>query len=99
LTQSFFARLLEKDFLDDVAPERGRFRAFLLAAVKNFISNEWDKVRADKRGGDRRQVSINLGPADWDSGESRFLTEPTHDLTARKIVRAAMGFGTARPWS
>src|SRR6478672_4667690 len=38
-TQSFFARLLDQDFLGDVAPERGRFRAFLLAAVKHFIAN------------------------------------------------------------
>jgi RNA polymerase sigma-70 factor (ECF subfamily) len=85
LTQSFFARLLEKDFLGEVAPERGRFRAFLLAAIKHFIANEWDRERAAKRGGDRRHVSLNAGHFDWDSGESRFLTEPAHELTAERL--------------
>ena len=85
LTQSFFARLLEKDFLDDVTPERGRFRAFLLAAIKHFVANEWDRERAEKRGGDRRHLSLDASAFDWESGESRFLTEPSHDLTAERL--------------
>lgn len=85
LTQSFFARLLEKDFLDDVQPERGRFRAFLLAAVRHFVANEWDKQRAAKRGGGRWQQSLDAGRFDWESGESRYLTEPSHDLTPERL--------------
>lgn len=82
LTQGFFARLLEKDFLLDVTPERGRFRAFLLAAIKHYAANEWERARAKKRGGDRQHYSQDF---DWESGESRFLNEPTHDLTAERL--------------
>ena len=85
LTQGFFARLLEKDFLDDVAPERGRFRAFLLASIKHFVANEWDRDRAAKRGGKQRIESLNAAAFDWESGESRFLTEPAHELTAERL--------------
>lgn len=54
LTQEFFARLLAKNYFAQVSREKGRFRSFLLAALKNFLANEWDKVRAQKRGGDAR---------------------------------------------
>ena len=85
LTQSFFARLLEKDFLDDVLPERGRFRAFLLAAVRHFVANEGDKQRAVKRGGGRWPRSLDAAAFDWESGESRYLTDPSHDFTAERL--------------
>src|SRR4051812_45818485 len=51
LMQEFFARLLEKDWLKAVERERGRFRSWLLAAMKHFLANEWDRSRAKKRGG------------------------------------------------
>jgi DNA-directed RNA polymerase specialized sigma24 family protein len=51
LTQEFFARLLAKDALAGVAPGKGKFRSFLLMALKRFLANEWDKARAQKRGG------------------------------------------------
>lgn len=54
LTQAFFTRLLEKNYLADANPDRGRFRSFLLTAFKNFLSNEWEKNRAEKRGGGRK---------------------------------------------
>ena len=85
LTQEFFTTLLEKDFLEDVDPARGRFRAFLFAAVKHFLANQWDKNRAQKRGGGRRIASLNASAFDWDSGESRFLTEPSHDVTPERL--------------
>lgn len=85
LTQEFFTRLLEKDFLSQVDPSRGHFRAFLLAAVKHFLSNERDKERAQKRGGGRLVLSIDAAGLDWDSGESRFLTEPSHDVTPERL--------------
>jgi len=50
LTQEFFARLLEHDAIAGVSPEKGRFRSFLLASMNHFLSDEWDKARAEKRG-------------------------------------------------
>src|SRR5262249_38832638 len=50
LTQAFFARLLEKRYLQAADPERGRFRSFLLSAVKHFLSKERDRAKAQKRG-------------------------------------------------
>jgi RNA polymerase sigma-70 factor (ECF subfamily) len=80
LTQEFFARLLEKDFLANVEPGKGRFRSFLLAACKHFLANERDRARAQKRGGGRAPVSLDLHNA-----EDRYLLEPAHDLTAEKL--------------
>lgn len=80
LTQAFFARLLEKDYLAHVAREKGRFRSFLLAALKHFLANEWDKARAQKRGGDCSMVPLDAGKA-----ESRYAFEPVNALSADKI--------------
>src|SRR5436853_5855107 len=51
LTQEFFARLMEKNFLGAVQEERGKFRWFLLATLKRFLANEWNRENAAKRGG------------------------------------------------
>src|SRR5262249_11409353 len=51
LTQEFFARLLEKDYLQQADRRRGRFRAFLLTAFKHFLSKEHERAHALKRGG------------------------------------------------
>src|SRR4051812_39800149 len=67
LTQGFFAHLLEKRALGHAAPELGRFRTFLLASLKNFLANEWDRAHARKRGGGRSIV-----PLDPESAESRY---------------------------
>ncbi len=80
LTQEFFARFLEKDFLGDVHRERGRFRSFLLAALKHFLANEWDRVRARKRGGGRKLVSLDAQDA-----ENRYAFEPRDDLSPDRI--------------
>lgn len=58
LTQEFFARLLAGGSLVRVDAARGRFRSFLLVALKHFLANEWDKVRALKRGGGVRIVPL-----------------------------------------
>ena len=80
LTQEFFARLLAKNGLASVRQESGRFRSFLLASVKNFLANDWDRDHAIKRGGDRAILS-------WDDlpGEERYLREPAHDSTPEKL--------------
>lgn len=83
LTQAFFVRLLEKNVLAAASPERGRFRSFLLASLKHFLANEWDRAASQKRGGKRRPLSL-----DWESGESRLSLEPAHvDTPEREFER------------
>lgn len=82
LTQGFFTRVLEKHYLRDFHRERGRFRSYLLGALKHFIANERDWVRAQKRGGGRAAVPLDdvLRTA-----ERRYSLEPRHDLTPEKV--------------
>jgi RNA polymerase sigma-70 factor (ECF subfamily) len=80
LTQAFFARLLEKDYLQSVEREKGRFRTFLIVAMKRFLLNEWDKLRTQKRGGNFLHLSL-----DADLAESRYLGESLETLPADQI--------------
>ena len=80
LTQGFFSRLLEKQYLDDAERGRGRFRSFLLAAFKHFLAKERERDHARKRGGGR-----TILPLDVDSGEQRYQLEPAHELTPERI--------------
>ena len=80
LTQAFFERLLEKNYLAEADPERGRFRAFLLTAFKHFLSKEWAKVRTLKRGGNCSIVSLDFATED-----SRMSIEPADNLTPDQI--------------
>jgi RNA polymerase sigma-70 factor (ECF subfamily) len=64
LTQAYFARFLEKRVIRVVSREQGRFRAFLLVSVRNFLSNERDRERALKRGGGHRLVSLDAAAAE-----------------------------------
>jgi len=80
LTQEFFAQLLERRSLADVDRAKGRFRSFLLASLKHFLANEWDKARAQKRGGG--QVLI---PIDAQSAESACGVDPADQMTADKV--------------
>jgi RNA polymerase sigma factor (sigma-70 family) len=59
LTQAFFEHLLHKDFLREVSPDKGRFRSFLLACLKHFLADEWDKVRAEKRSTSKPVISLD----------------------------------------
>lgn len=68
LTQEFFARLLAQNTVAKADPERGRFRSFLLASLKNFLANEWDKARAQKRGGRAQHF-----PLEFDTAETRII--------------------------
>lgn len=70
LVQAFFERFLEKNYLEGVSAERGKFRAFLLAALKHFLANEWDKAGRQKRGG------IQHLSLDWQSADERFHLDP-----------------------
>jgi RNA polymerase sigma-70 factor (ECF subfamily) len=80
LTQEFFARLLERDFLAAVDQDRGRFRSFLLAACRHFLANERDRERAQKRGGGRPVLSFHSRDA-----ETRYSREPVDDLTPDRL--------------
>lgn len=80
LTQGYFARFLEKDFIRDVHPDRGRFRSFLLVSVRNFLNNERDRERALKRGGGRRLVSL-----DAERAEARLAAEPQDPATPETL--------------
>ena len=80
LTQAFFEQLLAKRYLADVDPGRGRFRAFLLTAFKHFLSREWDKLRAQKRGGGRTRLSL-----DFAAHDSSVTFEPAEELTADQL--------------
>jgi RNA polymerase sigma-70 factor (ECF subfamily) len=64
LTQEFFTRLLDKDALHVAEKERGRFRSFLLASLRNFLSDEWDKAQAQKRGGGIQHQSLDIETAE-----------------------------------
>jgi RNA polymerase sigma factor (sigma-70 family) len=78
LTQAFFARLLAKNFLENVGSEKGKFRAFLLASLKHFLANEWDKSQAQKRGSGEIHLSL-----DWQTADTKFqvaaVNEPSPD--------------------
>ena len=67
LTQAFFARLLEKNSFANLDSEKGKFRAFLLASLKHFLANEWDKTQALKRGGGSAPLSL-----DWQTADTQF---------------------------
>src|SRR6266850_4915050 len=80
LTQAFFARLLEKNYVAQADRERGRFRTYLLAALTHFLADEWDKARRLKRGGGREIISFDAA-----SAEERYRLEPVDQLDAAKL--------------
>jgi RNA polymerase sigma-70 factor (ECF subfamily) len=76
LTQEFFAHLLEKKCVAQADPARGRFRTFLLSALKHFLVNEWKRAARQKRGGGGVTLSWNVLAA-----EPRYAAEPLDNLT------------------
>jgi RNA polymerase sigma-70 factor (ECF subfamily) len=80
LTQEFFARLLEKHWLEAVDREKGKFRSFLLAAMRHFLANEWDRARRLKRGGGQSPLSLDAVTA-----EERYALEPVDRMSADRI--------------
>jgi RNA polymerase sigma-70 factor (ECF subfamily) len=80
LAQAYFARFYEKRYAGDFRPEAGRFRTFLRASLQHFLANEWDKTRAQKRGGTTRLLSLDSSAA-----EERYRLEPSHDLTPEAL--------------
>ncbi|HEX3315700.1 MAG TPA: hypothetical protein VHR72_12445, partial [Gemmataceae bacterium] len=84
VTQGFFARLIEKQVLEHAAPSRGRFRSFLLASLQNFLANERDLAAAQKRGGGKPTLSLDV-----EAGESKLRLEPSHERTPESIFDRA----------
>lgn len=80
LTQEFFLRLLEKSYLRAAGVERGRFRTFLLHCFKRFMANDYDRACAEKRGGGRPVLPLDLSAA-----ETRYQHEPAHGATPERI--------------
>jgi len=76
LTQGFFAALIEKDLLDSVRQERGKFRSFLLASLKHHIAHERRREHALKRGGGQEVL-----PLDGEGAEKRYQIDPADDRT------------------
>lgn len=76
LTQAFLARLIEKHDVRNVRRERGRFRSFLLAALKHFLLNDAQSQRAVKRGG-----GVTTLPLEFDTAEGKYLKEPRDTRT------------------
>lgn len=81
LTQEFFCRLLQGDWLRDLQPERGRFRCFLLAAMNHFLANERRRGQAIKRGGGCPLFSL-----DEQDAEGRYLLEPAHEQSPERLL-------------
>jgi DNA-directed RNA polymerase specialized sigma24 family protein len=78
--QTFFACLLEKHYLNEVDRSKGRFRSFLLAALKHFLANEWDRARAQKRGGQIQFLSL-----EGELAEGRYSEEPAAEVTPERV--------------
>jgi DNA-directed RNA polymerase specialized sigma24 family protein len=80
LTQDFFYKLLEKNYVGQADRRRGKFRWFLLTAFKCFLANEWDRIRAQKRGGGQEAIAL-----DGLTAEQRYALEPVDKLSADQI--------------
>ena len=78
--QGFFFELIEKQFLDSVSEEKGRFRWFLMSAIKRFVNKQLEKQAAQKRGGSRTFFSIDVVDA-----EKRYQLEPVDGWTPEKL--------------
>lgn len=79
LTQGFFARFIEKRYLEDVAPEKGKFRTFLLSSLNHHLANEWDRSRRLKRGG-----GVEFLALDPDDGEARYSQQTQDGVSAEE---------------
>ena|SRR5438477_1765082 len=80
LTQGFFARLLEKNYVAQADRQKGRFRSFLLACLRHFVADQQDCARALKRGG-----RCTFIPLETQSAEDRYRQEPIDEMSAEKI--------------
>lgn len=80
LTQSYFAALIRRGYLNQANQERGKLRSFLLTTLKHFLADEWEKTKAIKRGHGQRIVSIDAGDA-----EVRYAQEPADEASPDRL--------------
>jgi RNA polymerase sigma-70 factor (ECF subfamily) len=80
LTQAFFAHVIERQTLAKAQREKGRFRAFLLGALKNFLAYEARKRATIKRGGQAAVIDL-----DEEGGEERYQRDLAHEATPEKL--------------
>lgn len=79
LTQAFFARIIETGGFATADRERGRFRSYLLGAMKHFLANEWHRARRHKRGGQVQIIEWDaLDPEGRYAGASEQSDNPEH---------------------
>lgn len=106
LTQGFFERLVQKHYLGDLKPGSGRFRSFLLTALKHFLANEWDRTQTRKRGGGQVIFSIDdrdaeslyrYEPADNASPDTLFERRWAFTVLDRVLTRLGNEFRAGRP--
>jgi RNA polymerase sigma factor (sigma-70 family) len=94
LTQGFFCRLLEKNWLEEADCERGKFRTFLLAALKHFLGNEWRRAQAQKRGGGQILVSLEALAAEeghaWEPADTQTPDQMFDHRWALAVLERAM---------
>lgn len=79
LTQSFFAKVVEKRSLTGLTPGATRFRSFLLTALKNFVINEWQSANRLKRGGGKQIISLD------ESADELYRAEPADNASPDKL--------------
>jgi RNA polymerase sigma-70 factor (ECF subfamily) len=96
LTQSFFARVIETGGFASADPERGRFRSYLLGAMKHFLANQWHRAQAQKRGGGVTFLELDaldpearyaLQPAQSTDPDAHFHRQWAHELIARAMEK------------
>ncbi|MEP6956347.1 MAG: sigma-70 family RNA polymerase sigma factor [Chthoniobacterales bacterium] len=101
LVQSFCAHLQEKKALAKADPHRGKFRTFLLSSLQNFLSHEYERTRAQKRGGDREFISLDSEKANAryhsdaasaETPEAVFETRWAHTLLEQTLARLRAEF-------
>ncbi len=80
LTQGFFAHLLQNDRLQLSDQTRGRFRTFLISSITNFITQQWRRESAEKRGAGKTALIF-----DFESADQRFQNEPSHELSPERL--------------
>jgi RNA polymerase sigma-70 factor (ECF subfamily) len=80
VVQGFFAQCVEKNYLQSVDQAKGRFRSFLLLALKRYLAKEHEKSHARKRGGGQTMIALDAFAA-----EQRYALEPAEQLSADKL--------------
>lgn len=101
LTQEFLSRFLHREWLEHLHDQRGKFRSFLLTFLKNFLSDERDRARAQKRGGGQQLISLdayeaeereNFGPVDHLTADQIYERRWAHAVMTQAINQLREGY-------